>query len=101
MSVKKQYLKTKQICKVTFSIPKEIANSAGTVHLVGDFNDWSPVETAMKRRKDGSITATLDLKPDREYAFRYLLDGTTWENDPQADKYVRNEYGSENSVIVV
>ena len=33
--------------------------------------------------------------------YRYLLDGARWENDWQADKYLRNEYGGDNSVVVV
>lgn len=55
----------------------------------------------MKRLKDGSFSATLFLKPNAEYEFRLLLDGLSWENDPQADKYVKNVYGGENSVVVV
>jgi len=74
---------------------------ADRVHLVGDFNDWNKSITPMKRLKNGSFTATLYLRPDCEYEFRYLLDGITWENDPQADKYVSNVYGSENSVVAV
>ena len=38
MSVQKQYLKTKSVCKVTFNLPKDVARSAGSVYLVGDFN---------------------------------------------------------------
>lgn len=101
MSLKKQYFKTKPFCKVTFAVPKELAAFAQTVHLVGDFNDWNKSTTSMKRLKNGSFTATLYLRPDCEYEFRYLLDGITWENDPQADKYVSNVYGSENSVVAV
>jgi len=36
----------------------------------------------------------------REYAFRYRVDGERWENDPGADKYVPNPFGSDNSVVV-
>jgi hypothetical protein len=55
----------------------------------------------MKRLKNGSFTATLFLSPDSGYEFRFLLDGLTWENDPRADKYAPNIYGSENSVVAV
>jgi hypothetical protein len=41
MSIKKQFLKSKPVCKVTFRVPEEIGNSAKTAHVVGDFNDWS------------------------------------------------------------
>jgi 1,4-alpha-glucan branching enzyme len=101
MSLKKQYLKEPAVCKVTFAVPKNLAAIAKVVHLVGDFNDWNSNVTPMKRLKNGSFTATLSLRPDAEYQFRFLLDGLTWENEPQADKHVPNVYGSENSVVVV
>jgi len=101
MSLKKQYLKTRPLCKVTFSLPSQIAKLANTANLVGDFNDWNANATPMKRLKNGTFTATLNLRRGEEYQFRYLLDGVRWENDGKADKYVANAYGSENSVVVV
>jgi len=101
MALKKQYLKTKPICRVTFSLPKEAVASARAVSLVGDFNDWNMTTTPMKRLKNGSFTATLELSRHREYQFRYLVNGLQWENDSSADKYVPNNYGSDNSVVVV
>ena len=101
MSLTKQYLKKRTVCKVTFTVPKNLAGVANIVHLVGDFNDWNKSATPMKRLKNGSFAATLLLRPDTEYEFRFLLDGLTWENDPQADKQVPNVYGGENSVVVV
>jgi 1,4-alpha-glucan branching enzyme len=102
MSIKKQYLKSKLICKVTFKLPKEAAGSAKTVHVVGDFNGWSAYADRMKSLKNGAFTATIDLELNREYQFRYLIDGKNWENDLNADKYVTTIYGdSENSVVVV
>lgn len=102
MALKKQYLKTKSICKVTFTLPFGAVEFAKTVCLVGDFNDWSYCDTPMKVAKDGSCSVTLDLEIGYEYQFRYLLDGIHWENDWQADKYVPTAFGdSENSVVVV
>ena len=102
MSLKKQYLKSKPICKVTFRIPKEGANNANTANLVGDFNEWDPKKTPMKKLKNGSFTVTLDLPVNKEYQFRYLLNQKTWENDWEADKYVPSGISSsENSVVVI
>ena len=44
--ITKKFLKTKDVCEVTFEYANE--NSA-EVALVGDFNDWQPV--AMKQAK--------------------------------------------------
>jgi 1,4-alpha-glucan branching enzyme len=101
MSIKKQYLKTKPVCKVTFVLSKGMAKSAGKVSLVGEFNGWDAKAHPMKLQKDGSFNVTLNLEKDREYQFRYLLDGTMWENDDCADRYVRTPYGDDNSVVVV
>ena len=101
MGLKKQYLKKARVCKVTFSIPKEAVGSATDVSLVGDFNDWSRDTTPMKRLKNGTFTATLSLEPNKEYHFRYLVDGQHWANDWSADKYVPNAHGSDDSVVVV
>ncbi|MDY6971394.1 MAG: isoamylase early set domain-containing protein [Thermodesulfobacteriota bacterium] len=102
MSIKKQYLKSKPVCKVTFRLPKEAADSAKRVQVVGDFNGWGTDGHRMKRLKSGAFTTTIDLDLNREYQFRYLIDGTNWENDWDADRYVPTIYGgSENSVVVV
>lgn len=102
MSIKKQFLKSKPVCKITFRIPEEVGNLANTAHVVGEFNSWSFLATPMKKLKSGAFTATLDLEQGREYQFRYLLDKKNWENDVGADKFVTTPYGdSENSVIIL
>ena len=102
MSITKQYLKKKAVCKVTFRMPKEMSGPAKTVHVVGDFNGWDTHATPMKRQKNGDFTTTVDLDMYKEYQFRYLKDEKDWENDLKADKYVPSPYGnSDNSVVVV
>jgi 1,4-alpha-glucan branching enzyme len=102
MSLKKRFLKSKPLCKVTFHLPKKAAGRAEAVHLVGDFNQWATAATPMKKLKKGGFSVTLDLEVGREYQFRYLMDGTEWVNDGEADKYVPSSYpGVENAVVVV
>ena len=102
MSIKKQYLKSKPICKVSFKLPEEMANSARTANIVGEFNNWDTSATPMKRFKNGSFSITLDLEQGKEYQFRYLLDKKNWETDFSADKYAPTPFGnSENSVVVI
>ncbi len=102
MSLKKRYLKSKPICKVTFTLPKQNANTAARVFLVGDFNNWNTRATPMKALKSGAFTVTLDLPKEKKYQFRYLLDNECWENDGEADSYVPNGFGdADNSVVVL
>ena len=102
MSTSKKYLKTRPVSKVTFKVPREIAAGASKASLVGEFNDWSTVKTPMKRLKSGEFKAVVELVPGRAYQFRYLIDQMAWENDWEADRYVKSDFGDcENSVVVV
>jgi 1,4-alpha-glucan branching enzyme len=98
---RKQYLKSRPICRVTFRLPKKAAPDAKGVTIVGDFNNWDKALTPMKRLKNGDFTVTLELERGREYRFRYLIDGNRWENDWCADRYVPNPYNCDDSVVVV
>lgn len=94
----KRFLKSGTV-KVEFVLPEAIAAEADTVFLVGDFNDWSETETPMKKFKNGKFKITLDLEPDQDYQFRYLVDGVQWHNDWDADRYVANPFSGDNSVV--
>jgi len=82
---------------VTFRVPAEAA--AGAVAVVGEFNEWNRQQDVMTPAGDGSHTLTVRLTTGRRYRFRYLLDGDRWQNDWQADDYVPNEYGGDDSVL--
>lgn len=97
--LKKSYSKTGSACRVTFKYNNE--EQAVSAVLAGEFNSWSLEDTPMKKLKDGSFSATLSLPAGRSYRFRYVLDGSVWVNDPDADGYAPNEYGEENSVLII
>jgi 1,4-alpha-glucan branching enzyme len=99
--IKKQYVKSKPVCKVTFRLPKEVAPEATDVAIVGEFNRWNNEGNLMKRQKNGDFTVTLELGTGTEYKFKYLINGHRWENDPNADRYEQNIYGTDDSVVVV
>ena len=101
--LKKRYIKSRQVAKVTFEVPKaELPEGieVETVHVVGEFNDWDPTATPMARRRGGVYRATLDLEPGREYQFRYLVNGEHWCNDWRADAYVPSSTGGDNCVVL-
>ena len=101
MSIRKQYLKSKPICKVTFRFSKEANGGAKHINIVGEFNKWNTDATPMKRFKNGSFSTTLYLDLNSKYQFRYLIDGMNWSNDLDADSFVYCPYGNcENSVVV-
>ena len=99
MSLKKQFLKSKPICKVSFKLDSADAPNATKVQLLGDFNNWDKSAESMTMLKSKDFTATIELETGKEYQFRYLIDGLVWKNDAEADYSVANTFGEENSVI--
>lgn len=99
MSLKKQFLKSKPVCKVSFRVDAAEASGASKVQLLGDFNNWDKSAEPMTQLKSNDFTATLELEAGKEYQFRYLIDGSVWKNEAQADLFVSNNFGEENSVV--
>ena len=93
----KKFLKTKNICQVTFQLPQEIEATSATV--VGEFNDWDITANPMKKVK-GAWKTALELEQGREYQYRYFVNNAEWHNDSAADKYVHNNIDGDNSVVI-
>ncbi len=101
MSIEKKLLKAKSVCKVKFSLSGDQYKSASSILLVGDFNNWQLGETPLKLAKTGVWSVSLDLATGVTYQFRYLIDGTIWENDSEADGFIPSGLGSENSLLAL
>jgi len=95
----KSYSKTGKKCRVTFKLAADAA--AETAVLCGEFNDWDQTVNPMKKLKDGSFSTQVSLDAGASYRFRYLLDGERWENDWEADAYLPNEHGTDDSIVEV
>lgn len=98
--IRKEPGRTPNLVRVTFALPPAIW--AESVFLVGDFNNWSQTSLPMARgRNDDGWQVSVELERGKEYQFRYLVNGTDWYNDWDADRYVPNPYGGDNSVVVL
>lgn len=84
--------------KVTFTMPA--LEDVEALYLVGDFNNWSINAHPMERGADGAWSLTLPLAPG-SYQFRYYDNKNQWHNDWAADSYVPNQYGGDNSIVIV
>ncbi len=101
MGLKKQFSKSKPVCKVTFDLSKDVVNGAKEVLVLGEFNNWQAENgIKMKANKNG-YSAVLELATGRDYQFRYLIDNDRWENDWAADGYVTTPFGVENSLLTL
>ncbi|ARD42990.1 isoamylase early set domain-containing protein [Colwellia sp. PAMC 21821] len=92
----KKFFKTKDETEVTFEFNRSDVTTAA---LVGDFNDWQAIEMKFNK-KSNSFKTKVRLPKNGVFHFRYLLNDSEWENDEQADQYLANEFGSENSVVL-
>lgn len=82
--------------KVTFTLPA--GATPDKVAVAGDFNDWDPTATTLRKRGE-SRSATVTLETGRRYAFRYATPDGRWFNDEGAHGYEPNEFGDENGII--
>ena len=96
--MKKQFSKTKPECKVTFQIPADILAGAKKASVAGDFNGWDADANPAKITK-GIASVSVVLEPGRSYQYKFVIDGVRWENDPEADSYISNEFGDANSIV--
>lgn len=93
--IQKTIYKTKDYCKVKFNLDIQDKETASILGLNGDWNNPVP----MKKKKDGSFTAEIQLPKSSQHEFRYLLNQSEWVNEPTADGEVENSFGSSNSVL--
>lgn len=72
---------------------------AGEVQLAGDFNDWMPHTTPMRRLGGGDFETRVRL-PRGLYHYRLVIDGR-WSHDQQNPRMQPNQYGEINSIAEV
>jgi chromosome partitioning protein len=81
---------------VRFSID---ALHAQDVRVTGEFTGWSYEGTPLERNESGTWSGVLDIGPG-VHEYRFILDGV-WVKDPNNPESITNEYGQENSVVVI
>jgi 1,4-alpha-glucan branching enzyme len=70
------------------------------VSLCGDFNAWASTATPMRQQDDGTWSATVKLAPG-SYAYKFLVDGTSWKQDDGNPDSRDDGFGGKNSVVTV
>jgi 1,4-alpha-glucan branching enzyme len=102
--IRKEEMPTKRVTKpktvkVVFELPSAV--DAEKVALCGEFNDWSTDTILLERDAEGSWHTTVPLELGHSYRYRYLINDEQWENSWEADAYVPNPHGTEDSVVIV
>jgi hypothetical protein len=76
-----------------------LASPASRVSVVGDFNDWDPAATPL-RREGATWTVELHLKPGR-YHYTFLIDGRHCASEPAEPRAAESDFGAPMSVLTV
>lgn len=95
--VQKTYFKTKDYCKVKFTMSYE---NAETIEILGLNSDWEN-SIIMSKKKDGNFSCDLNLPKNSNHEFKYLVNNNIWLNEPDADSESQNVFGGSNSVITI
>lgn len=74
--------------------------AARQVSIAGDFNNWSPTATPLKRNDDLGIWQTVVQVPPGRYRYRLVVDGV-WRHDPYNTYVESNPFGELNNIIEV
>ncbi len=75
------------------------SKDASEIQIAGDFNDWMPHTTPMRRLGSGDFEVRLKL-PQGRFRYRLVVDGR-WSHDAYNPTIESNEYGELNSVVEV
>ena len=78
----------------TFADPK-----AKAVFVAGQFNNWDPTATPMKKNDAGIWSATVTLEPGKQ-PYKFIVDGD-WRLDPKNPDFEADGSGNMNSIKTV
>ena len=78
------------------------APGAGSVSVVGDWNDWNPDRDRLQDPDgDGIWEIQLRLQRGLEARYQFLIDGERWLADPRAPLQVDDGFGGTSSVLQI
>ena len=76
------------------------STEAASVSVVGSFNRWQEEIQLHPREDSGYWVTSIDVPPG-EYSYSFLIDGKVRLEDPTANSFMEDDYGSRNSVVRV
>lgn len=100
MAIEKKYLKSKPMCKVTFTLPQQEGLEIKKAAIVGDFNRWNPTENEMRKSKTGEFVGSVTLPKDSSYQFRYYVNNETWITEQNADGFMPTNVSYDSNAVI-
>lgn len=76
-------------------------DSAQSVHLAGDFNDWRKNEIELKKTSEGIWKAEIPNLPSGKYLYKFIISDTFWTEDTNNGMKLEDGFGGFNSILIV
>ncbi len=74
---------------------------ARSVHVVGSFNDWRTGTITLEDRDHDGVWRGAVVLPAGTYEYMFVVDGERWVPDHLAERQVEDNFGRENSIVIV
>src|SRR2546425_678954 len=74
---------------------------ARSVHVVGSFNDWRTGSIPLEDQDHDGVWRTVIVLPAGAYEYMFVVDGERWVPDRLAERSVEDDFGGENSILIV
>lgn len=74
---------------------------ARSVHVVGTFNDWRTGTIPLEDRDHDGVWRAAVVLPTGAYEYMFVVDGERWVPDHLADREVADDFGRQNSIVIV
>lgn len=72
-----------------------------TVEVLGEFNSWKRGVHVMQKSAEGAWEKTIELDNPGTFAYKFLIDGQKWLDDPLNVNKVYDGFGGFNSQIMI
>lgn len=76
------------------------APGAQSVAVAGDFDEWAGSHSLEDADGDGIWTGRVPITPG-VHRYMFLVDGSTWTTDPEAQRYSEDGFGNRNAILAV
>ena len=74
---------------------------AHSVQVVGSFNDWRTGTIPLEDRDGDGVCRAVVVLPAGAHEYMFVVDDERWVPDYSANRFVEDDFGRENSVLIV
>ena len=76
-------------------------DTAKSVSLAGDFNDWNASKNQFFECSDGVWRTGIPCQPSGKYAYKFFVNGTRWTEDASHGLKEEDGFGGFNSILII